>query len=89
MGFSIQTDPVIESWRPDLVVVDKKERSFKIIDFAVPGDSRIEEKKKEKIEKYQDLERELQKIWNVKMKIIPLVVGSLGAIPKQFGNRLK
>ena len=22
------------------------------------------------------------------MKIIPLVVGSLGAIPKQFGNRL-
>ena len=23
------------------------------------------------------------------MKIIPVVVGSLGAIPKQFGNRLK
>ena len=23
------------------------------------------------------------------MKIVPLVVGSLGAIPKQFGNRLK
>ena len=23
------------------------------------------------------------------MKIIPLVVGSLGAIPNQFGNRLK
>ena len=23
------------------------------------------------------------------MKIIPLVVGSLGAIPKQFGNRFK
>ena len=33
--------------------------------------------------------RELQKIWTVKVKIIPLVVGSLGAIPKQFGNRLK
>ena len=33
--------------------------------------------------------RELQKIWNVKVKIIPLVVGSLGAIPKQFGNRLR
>ena len=33
--------------------------------------------------------RELQKIWNVKVKIIPLVVGSLGAIPKKFGNRLK
>ena len=33
-----------------MVVVDKKERSCKIIDFAVPGDSRIEEKEKDKIE---------------------------------------
>ena len=87
--FSIQTDHVIEAQRPDLVVVDKKERSCKIIDFAVSGDSRIAEKEKNKIEKYQDLGRELRKIWNVKVKIIPLVVGSLGAIPKQFGNGLK
>ena len=43
-NFSIQTDHVIEARRPDLVVVDRKERSYKIIDFAVPGDSRIEEK---------------------------------------------
>ena len=85
--FSIQIDHVIEARRPDLVVVDK-ERICKIIDFAVPGDRRIE-KEKDKIEKYQNLGRELQKIWNVKVKIIPLVVGSLGAIPKQFGNRLK
>ena len=72
-----------------MVVVDKKERICKIFDFAVPGDTRIEEKEKDKIEKYQDLGRELQKIWNVKAKIIPLAVDSLGAIPKQFGNRLK
>ena len=66
---SIQTDHAIEPRRPDLVVVDKKERSCKIIDFAVPGDSKIEEKQKDKIEKYQELGRELQKIWNVKVKI--------------------
>ena len=48
--------------------------------FVIPGNSRIEEEN-DKIEKYQDLGRELQKIWNVKVKIIPLVVGSLGAIP--------
>ena len=44
---------------------------------------------KDKTEKYQDLGRELQKIWNVKVRILPLVVGSLGAIHKQFGNRFK
>ena len=72
-----------------MVVADNKERSYKIIDFAVTEDSRIEETEKDKIEKYKDLGRGLQKIWNVKVKIIQLVVGSLGAIPKQFGNRLK
>ena len=72
-----------------MAVVDKKRRAYKINDFAVPGDRRIEEKEKEKIEKYQDLKRESQKNRNVRKKIIPLVVGSLGAIPKQFGNRLK
>ena len=87
--FSIPTDHVIEARRPDLVVVDKKGRTCKIIDFAAPGDSRIEEKDKEKIEKCQDLRRELQKIWNMKVKIIPLVAGSLGAIPIQFSNTLK
>ena len=87
--FSIQTDHLIEARRPDLVAVDKKDRSCKIIDFAVPGDSRIEEKEKDKKEKYQGLGRELQKISNVKVKIILLVVDLLGAIPKQFGNRLK
>ena len=62
---------------------------YLIIDFAVPEYSRIEEMEKEKIETYQDLRRELQKIWHVRVKIIPLVVGSLGAIPKQFANKLK
>ena len=38
-----------------MVLVDNKERSYKIIDLAVPGDSRIEGKEKDKIEKYQDL----------------------------------
>ena len=45
-----------------MVVADKKERSCNIIDFAVSGDSRIKEKEKDKVEKYQDLGRELQKI---------------------------
>ena len=72
-----------------MVAVDKKERSSKIIDFAVPGNSRIEEKKEDKIAKYKDLGRELQKVSNVKVRAIPLVVGYLGAIPKQLGNRLK
>ena len=40
-----------------MVLVDKEERICKTIDFAVSGDSRIEEKQKDKIEKYQDLQK--------------------------------
>ena len=47
--FSIQADQFIEAGRPGLVVVDKKERSCKIINFAVPGDNSIEGKEKDKI----------------------------------------
>ena len=61
-GFRIQVNHVIEAWRPDLVEVDKKDRSCKIVEFAVPGGSRFEEKEKDKIGKYQDLEKKLQKI---------------------------
>ena len=46
-------------------------------------------RRREKIEKYQDLRRGLQKIWNVRVNIIALVVGSFGAIPTQFRNRTK
>ena len=42
----------------------------------------IKDKEKEKIDNYQDLAKELQEIWNVKVQIIPLVVGSLSAIHK-------
>ena len=51
--FSIQNEDVVEAWRSDLVLVDKKERICKIIGFAVPGDSRIEEKEKDKIRSYR------------------------------------
>ena len=72
-----------------MVVVDKKSRTCKMINFAILGDSRIEEEEKEKMENYQDLRKKLHKIWSMGVKITPLVVGSLGAIPKQVGNRLK
>ena len=54
---------------------------MKIIYFAVPRDSSIEEKEKDKIEKYHNFRRELQKVWNIKVKIMPLVVGSLVLYP--------
>ena len=69
--------------RPDYVVLEKTSRKCLLIDIACPFDTRVANKEKEKIEKYQDLRRELQRIWKCSdVKIIPVVIGTLGTLPK-------
>ena len=80
--FSIQTDHVIQARRPDIVVKDKGISHIWVIDIAVPGDGRVEEKEKEKGEKYQELAREIQRLWNTSVNVIPVVVGALGAVAR-------
>ena len=59
--FSIQTVHVIEARRLIWLQLIRRGELVKFFDFAVPGDIRIEEKEKEKIEKHQYLRRDLQK----------------------------
>ena len=84
--FNIQCDHVIECQTPDIVVmVLKKEKECKIIDIAVPGDCRISIKETEKVEKYEELKREIRKIWAMKkVEVIPIVVGALGAVSNKL-----
>ena len=44
--FDIQTDHLISARRPDLIVINKKKRTCKIVDFAVPADHGIKESEK-------------------------------------------
>ena len=52
------------------------------MDFAVPADHRIKLKEREKKDKNLDFARELKKIWNMKLKIIPVVVVAVGTVTK-------
>ena len=55
MEFNIQTDHLIPARRPDLIIINnkkKKKRISKIVDFAVPGDHRINLKEREKKDKF-------------------------------------
>ena len=59
---NVQCDNVIEARRPDIIVIHKKERKGIIIDIAVPTDVRVGEKEREKVEKCQDLKREIGRL---------------------------
>jgi len=46
-------------------------------------------KKAENIPKYKDLTIEIQRMWNVKTNVIPVIIGATGAISKSFGKYVK
>ena len=80
--FNVQTDHLIPARRRDFITVNKKKRTCKIVDFAVPADHRIKLKECEKKDKYLDLARELKKLWNMQVTIIPIVIGAFGTVTK-------
>ena len=45
-------------------------------------DQRKNLKEREKKDKYLDLARELKKLWNIKVTIVPIVIGALGTVTK-------
>ena len=71
--FNVQTDHLIPTRRPSIC---------KIVDFAVPADHRINLNESEKKDKYLNLARELKKLGNMKVTIVPIVIGALGTITK-------
>ena len=77
---NIYVDRFLKAKRPDTVVVDKEEEECVIIDIAVPAKQNIEVKEAEKIGKYQELAREITKMWDVKTITVLIVVSALGAI---------
>ena len=82
---NVQYDNVIEARRPDIIVIDKKERKGIIIDIAVPADVRVGEKEREKVGKHRDLKREIGRSWKLKMvEVVPVVIGALGSVTNGF-----
>ena len=83
--FKMQTDNKIEHNKPDIVVMDEIERKYLIIDVACPFDIRVKYKEKEKIENYQDLKRELKRIWKLRrVTVVPIITGALGTVSKDI-----
>ena len=46
----------------------------------------MREKEYEKVEEYQNLAREVGKMWGVRAKVVLVVMGALGSIPLRSSN---
>ena len=56
--FEMQTDQLIMARRPDLIIINKNERTCRILYFAFPADHIIKSKENERRRKYVNLAKE-------------------------------
>ena len=55
-----------------------------LIDVAISGDRNVIKKEADKILKYEYLTIEIQRMWKVKTRVIPVIIGATGTISKSF-----
>jgi len=80
----MQTDRTIPNNKPDIITRHNEKVKCMLIDVAISGERNVFKKEVQKILKYQDLTIEIQRMWNVKTKVIPVIIGATGTISESF-----
>ena len=76
--------------KPGVVVLNKNERYCVINDIAIPGDIRANKKGRKKNERFQEVKREMKRIWSIRsIKVIPVVVGALCSASKKLKDYIE
>ena len=87
--FVIKTDHSIPASRPDVLLINKKKRTCHLVGFPVLAGNKVKMKENKKINKYQELTRELGKMWNMEVTVKPIVIGALEIVPKSLEKELE
>lgn len=51
-----------------------------VIAIAILSERNVRKQKYEKLEKYQDPKEELEMMWKIKAKLVPVIIGALGIV---------
>ena len=86
---TILIDVAVEHNKPDLVIVDKLKKLWTFVDFSVPWDANVKNKEDDKVDRYSVLAGGVRRLHHVKTKVIPIVIGALGTVPKRLPKYLE
>jgi hypothetical protein len=75
--------------RPDIIIKNKKDKTCLLIDVAIPSDKNVIQKEAEKKLKYKNLSIEIQRMWNMKCFVIPVIIGAKGIVSKSLQKYLE
>jgi hypothetical protein len=56
---------------------------------AIPADRNVVQKETEKKLKYKSLCIKIQRMWNLKCMIIPVIIGATGVVARSLGKNLE
>jgi hypothetical protein len=77
---AVHTDREVTANGPDIIIKNKKDKTCTLIDVAILADRNVEQKEAEKKLKYKSLCTEIQRMWNLKFTIIPVIIGATGIV---------
>ena len=68
----------------NIIIRDNEKGTCMLIYVTISGDRNVIKKAAEKVLKCKDLTIEILRMWNVKTKVIPVIIGATGIISKTF-----
>jgi hypothetical protein len=74
---------------PDIIIKNMKDKICLLIDVAIPADRNAIQKESERKLKYKNLSIEIQRMWNMKCFVIPVIIGATGIVTRGLKNYLE
>jgi hypothetical protein len=85
---AVHTDREVTANRPDIIIKNKTEKTCTLIDVAILADRNVQKEAEKKL-KYKSLCIEIQRLWNLKCTIIPVITGATGIVTRSLRKNLK
>jgi hypothetical protein len=86
---AVHTDREVTANSPDIIIKKIKEKTCTLIDVAIPEVRNVMQKEAEKKLKYKSLCIEIQRMWNLKCMIIPVIIGATGVVTRSLRKNLE
>ena len=84
----VRTDRTVPNNKPDIIIRDNAQGTCVLTDVAIPADRNAIKKEAEKNSEYKDFIIEIERMWNVKEKVTPVITGATGTISKSLRQYL-
>ena len=86
---AVHTDREVTANRADVIIKNERDKTCTLADVAIPAARNVVQKEAETKLNYKSLCIEIQRMWNMKCKIISVVTGATGIVTKGLKKNLE